>query len=340
MYPVPAPRRRAVALAPGLAAAAAAVGLAFAAARILPGIPALTWCVVLGLALGSVPLPRAAVRFRASLDAGLDVAAMHLMRAGIVLLGLQLALSDVVALGWAGLAAVAGVVAVAFAATWAAARAAGLPGDQPVLLAAGFSICGASAVGALAQARGTSRDAGLPVALVTLCGTLAIAALPAANLLLGLGPVAFGHWVGASVHDVGQVVATAQSAGSAALAAAVVVKLVRVLALAPVAIAGGWLARSGNDAGASRCPPLVPWFVAGFAAACLLRSTGWVPAPVLDGAHVAQELLLGAALVGLGFAIRPRELLGQARRALGVALVAWAAVAAAGLGAAWIIAST
>ncbi len=77
------------------------------------------------------------------------------------------------------------------------------------------------------------RDTVVPIALVTLCGTLAIGVLPLLQVPLGLNSVQFGHW-GASVHDVGQVVATAQTAGPAALAGALLIKLTRVLMLAPM----------------------------------------------------------------------------------------------------------
>ncbi|MFB0834202.1 putative sulfate exporter family transporter [Arthrobacter halodurans] len=328
-------------LLPGLAAAAAVVAAAFGLHALLPGAPALSLCVLLGALASNLPWGPAAARGRtgaaggkARVSPGMAWAARHLMRAGIVLLGLQLVLADVAALGVGGVAAIAVAVAVAFGGTWLAAKLFRLPGDQPVLLAAGFSICGASAIGAMAQARGSQRDAPVPVALVTLCGTLAIAALPAANAALGLGAVDFGRWVGASVHDVGQVVATAQTAGAAALAAAVVVKLVRVLALAPVTLLGALAARRAPGGGAARAgAPLVPLFVAGFAAMVALRSTGLLPDAVLDAAAVAQHLLLAGALVGLGFAIDVRALFRTAWRATAAALTAWLVVAAAGLGA-------
>ncbi|GAA3695308.1 putative sulfate exporter family transporter [Zhihengliuella alba] len=337
---------------PGLGAAAAVVALAFAVAALLPAVPAMTLCVVAGAVLGNSPWtgPRPGRRGGASLSPGMDYAGTLLMRAGIVLLGLQLVLADVAALGAAGIAAVLGVVVVAFAGTWAIGKALRLPGDQPTLLAAGFSICGASAIGAVSQARGTARDASVPLALVTLCGTLSIAALPLLNTVLGLDTATFGHWVGASVHDVGQVVATADIAdaatqaspaqaavGTTALAAAVVVKLLRVLALAPVATLGAWSARRTAPGRGGTLPPLVPAFVVGFALMVAVRATGLVPAAVLDAARPVQEVLLGAALVGLGYAIDVRALLGSAGRATAAALIAWVLVALAGLGAAALI---
>uniref|UniRef100_UPI0011B02D96 YeiH family protein n=1 Tax=Streptomyces sp. SM1 TaxID=402229 RepID=UPI0011B02D96 len=199
----------------GLALAALGVAVAWGVHRLLPAVPMLTAAVVLGIVAAHLPRLRTVVRTTAR--PGLSCAGKRLMRAGIVLLGLRLAFDDIRALGWATVLMVFGVVAVTLLGTWWLGRRLGLPGDQPLLIAAGYAVCGASAIGAVGEARGSDeRDAATSVALVTLCGTLAIAVLPLLQGVLGLADAEFGRWVGASVHDVGQVVATAQTAGAAA----------------------------------------------------------------------------------------------------------------------------
>ncbi len=221
------------ALLPGLAAAASAVLVAWMLHLALPWLPLLTAAVVLGIVVGQLPW------FAPALDhvlkPGIRFSAKTLMRAGVVLLGLKLSLGDIAGLGAVAILAIVALVIVTFFGTWVLGILMRLPGSEPLLVAAGFSICGASAIGAMSAAtRSKPEEQATPVALVTLCGTLAIAVLPALQAPLGLSNAEFGHWVGASVHDVGQVVATAQTAGSAALAIAVVVKLTRVLMLAPM----------------------------------------------------------------------------------------------------------
>ncbi|WP_149547705.1 YeiH family protein [Streptomyces marokkonensis] len=311
----------------GLALAALGVAVAWGVHRVVPGVPMLTAAVVLGVAAAHLPRLRAVVRTTAR--PGLSFAGKRLMRAGIVLLGLRLAFDDVRALGWATVLMVLGVVTVTLLGTWWLGRRLGLPGDQPLLIAAGYAVCGASAIGAVGEARGSDeRDAATSVALVTLCGTLAIAVLPLLQGVLGLSDAEFGRWAGASVHDVGQVVATAQTAGGAALGEAVLVKLMRVALLAPIvaAVALGVRRGRGRGAGAARVP-LVPLFVVGFLAAVALRSTGLLPAPALDAAHAAQELLLAAALFGLGSAVDLRTLTRTGTRVAVLGLCAWAVVA-------------
>ncbi|MFE2725777.1 YeiH family protein [Kitasatospora sp. NPDC059327] len=315
--------------APGLLLAALGVVAALAVHAAVPAVPKLTAAVVLGMAAAHLPGLRPVVRGVAR--PGLSMAGRRLMRLGIVLLGLKLGLDDVLGLGWATVAMVIAVVAATFAGTLWLGRRLGLPGDQPLLVATGYSICGASAIGAVSQAAGSEEeDVAASVALVTLCGTLAIAVLPLLHQPLGLGDAEFGRWVGASVHDVGQVVATAQTGGAGALREAVLVKLMRVVLLAPL-VAGVAVAvrraRRDAPAAAGKRPPIVPLFVAGFLAMIALRTTGVLPDRALTLAGDAQELLLAAALFGLGSAVHLPTLLRTGGRIALLGLASWVMVA-------------
>ncbi|MDY0946691.1 putative sulfate exporter family transporter [Frigoribacterium sp. CFBP9039] len=316
---------------PGVAVAAIALGLAWGVHLLLPAVPILTVCVLLGIVVAQIPQARSALD--GVLAPGLTLSAKRLLRIGVVLLGLKLSLVDVAGLGWLTIVVVIAILAATFFVTWALGRWARLPGDQPLLLAAGFSICGASAIGAMsAVTRDRGRDAATPVALVTLCGTAAIAILPPIGAALGLTDMQFGAWTGASVHDVGQVVATAQTAGASALAIAVVVKLTRVVMLAPVvAITSVVIRRRGGGAGTR--PPIVPLFVVGFLIAVVIRTFLPIPETVVGAADVAQTVLLGLALFGLGTGIRFEKLVRTGGRAVAVGLASWLFIAVVSLGA-------
>jgi uncharacterized integral membrane protein (TIGR00698 family) len=325
------PSRPAPAACAGLVLTGVAVAVAWVANRVWPTLSPLTAAVVLGVVAANA-LPSAV---RSAARPGVQIAAKRVMRLGIVLLGLQLALGDVLHLGWRTLVFVVAAVFVTFFGTQWIGRRLGLPGRQPLLIATGFAICGASAVAAM---EGVTRRPGTPdddpdpvvaVALVTLCGSLAILVLPLLRVPLGLTPAAFGSWVGASVHDVGQTVATAARVPGA-LTAAVVVKLTRVVLLAPL-VAGVALVRTrrrGTPAVGGRRPPVMPLFVAGFLAAIAVASSGLLPRAVLSVAHGVQEVLLTAALVGLGTGISLPTLRRTGGRALALGLLAWLLVAA------------
>ena len=306
------------------------MGVALLVHLLVPAVPQLTVCVVLGVVAAQVwPAQRV---LDGPLAPGIAVAAKRCMRFGVVLLGLQLVFADLVGLGLPTVLAVIAVVVVAFAGTSVIGRLAGLPGWEPLLLASGFAICGASAIGAMAAVtRSDAREQSRPVALVTLCGTLAIVVLPLIGTAAGMGPEAFGRWTGAGVHDVGQVVATAQQFGAAALSVAIVVKLLRVLLLAPlVAVAGLVLRRRGIGEGERRAP-IVPLFVIGFLVAVAVRSLLPLPPEVLAAAQLVQTVLLGMALFGLGAGIRLRELAGTGGRTALAGLSAWVLIAVAAL---------
>ena len=313
----------------GLALALLAVGAGFAVHLAVPAIPQLTVCVVLGVVAGLIPAATRALD--GPLKPGIGTAARRCLRIGVVLLGLQLAFGDLLRLGWLTVLAVIGVTAVAFAGTYVIGRLARLPGNEPVLLAAGFAICGASAVGAMAAVtRSDAREQSRPVALVTLCGTLAIVVLPLIATAAHLTTDQFGRWTGAGVHDVGQVVATAQQWGSAALAVAIVVKLLRVLLLAPLVAGAGLVLRLRGATEGARAP-IVPLFVVGFVVAVVLRSVLPIPQPVLDAAQLLQTVLLGMALFALGSGIRFRALASTGPATAVAGLAAWALVAVAAL---------
>jgi len=340
MIGTPVGARRAL---PGVVVAGLAALLALALHTAFPVVPLLTASVLLGMVVGQLP---AFQRLAAGvLKPGLGITAKRFMRLGIVLLGLKLSLVDIAGLGWVTLATTVAIVVVTFFVTLWLGRAIGLTGPEPLLIATGFSICGASAIGAMSGVvKAKDEEQATPVALVTLCGTLAIFVLPALRGPLGLTDEQFGHWVGASVHDVGQVVATAQIAGTSALAVAVVVKLTRVVLLAPMVAAAATVERrrlqavaagagaTAEDVAASR-PPIVPLFVAGFIAAVLVRTLLPVPAAVLDVADGLQTALLAMALFALGAAIRVRTLVTTGWRALVVGLGSWLLIAVLALAA-------
>lgn len=321
-------------IAPGLSAAVTGLLVSWGIHSLFPAVPLLTLAVALGIIVGQIRPLQAVIA--GPWAAGLSFSAKSLMRVGIVLLGLKLSLIDIAGLGVVGILTTVGVVVLAFFGTLLLGRLLKLPGQQPLLIATGFAICGASAIGAMSGVvRAKKEETATAVALVTLCGTLAIAVLPLLWHPLGMTNLQFGHWVGAGVHDVGQVVATASIAGPAALAVAVVVKLTRVLMLAPAVGIASVIERRravAPELGAKR-PPLMPLFVAGFIAAVLVRTFVPLPEVVLSVADTAQTVLLALALFGLGSAVHLRSLVTTGWRALVVGLLSWALIAALAYGA-------
>ena len=322
---------------PGLLFAAAGVSVAYAVSAPFDMVGPMVAAIVLGVVVGNV------ARVPSVLEPGLAVASKRVLRIGIVVLGLRLSLHDVAGLGAGMILTVIAVVAGGIVTGVAIGRALGIGRRQRLLIACGIAICGAAAVAAVAGVLGGRADGGkvsdgeddgdrgrdggkaganaegagepglresvaAAIALVVVFGTLMIALVPMLGHALGLTDMEVGMWGGASVHEVAQVVAIGGSVGGAALGAAVVIKLGRVLMLVPVMAVLGVVERrrirAAGGGGDVDLPPIMPLFVAGFLAMVAVRSTGVVPQGVLDAAGVAEQLLLGAAMFALGVGVR------------------------------------
>jgi uncharacterized integral membrane protein (TIGR00698 family) len=200
-----------------------------------------------------------------------------------------------------------------------------------VLVAVGFSICGVSAIAAANGVVEAEEDeVTFAVALVTLCGTLAIVVLPPLREPLGFGREAYGAWVGAGVHDVAQVVATSSTAGGLALATAVVVKLTRVMLLGPL-VALLVVQRSRSTPQRGRVP-LVPRFVVLFVAAIAVASTHVLSDGTIGRLDDVRTVLLGMALFALGARVHIGRLLRIGVRPLVLGIASWTLIAALAYG--------
>jgi uncharacterized integral membrane protein (TIGR00698 family) len=310
---------------PGTVAAAALGAIALGIASAVHALPAPLLALALGAALA------AGFRRLPAVRPGLAIAAGPGLRLGVGLLGLQVGLDRVLQLGpWALLLATA-VVTTSLATAELAGRLLGVDRPLRLLIGSGFGICGASAVAATRDAAGADdHDVAVAVTLVTVCGTLAVIALPLLRPVLpGLGSQdTYGVLIGASVHDVAQVIAAASVAGSLALQTAVVVKLTRVVLLAPTVAAVGALTRAGTATTArtpTRTTPL-PWFIALFLALVIARSLLDVPPAVIAGAGRLQAFLLACALAAIGARTSATTFRRMRPAVLGLAALVWAAI--------------
>lgn len=260
-------------LAPGIAMAALASAVSMALAALAASLGAgfvspLIISLVLGAIVGSTWRVPAVAR------PGTAWTARRVLRAGIVLLGLDLSLRELLGIGWAGAVVIVVTVACTFTGTLLVGRLMGVAERTRLYVATGFSICGAAAIAAMeatmseidqaqtrteaaavrpeaadvpqdvqkaqAELRASAREAtnanalGTSLALVAIYGALMVVLLPWLTGLIGLNDHDAGLWIGASTHEVAHVVAAGGLVSSAALAVATISKLGRVVLLAPL----------------------------------------------------------------------------------------------------------
>jgi uncharacterized integral membrane protein (TIGR00698 family) len=313
---------RLIATAPGLALTGA-VALAALLLRSIPGVSILS-PMILATLLGMifhnvVGTPEWA-------KAGVKFSLRRILRLGIVLLGLQLMASQVVQVGVLGALIIATTLFATFAFTKWLGALMGVDRKMAELIAAGTSICGASAVIATnTVTEGSDEDVAYAVACVTVFGTIAMFLYPALPGPLHLSPQAFGLWSGASIHEIAQVIGAAFQDGPVAGETATVAKLTRVMMLAPLVIGLGVIAarRSAHAAnGAKRAAPPMPWFVLGFVAMMILNSLVTIPAPAKAIIVPATTFMLSMALAAMGLETDFRKLKAEGWKPLALAAIA------------------
>lgn len=281
----------------GVAFTAAIAGFAFA----LRTIPAISFLSPLILAIVIGMAWRNVIGVPDSMGPGIRFALRRLLRLGIVLLGFQLTVSQVLSVGGTGMAIIAFGLVTTFLFTIWLGRLLGVDAKLAELIAAGTSICGASAVvAANAVTRASDEDAAYGVACVTVFGSVAMFVYPLLPDLLSISPQAYGLWAGASIHEVAQVVAAAFQNGSVSGEQATIAKLSRVMMLAPMIIVLGLLAHSPAP-GESRLRGVqIPWFVLAFVAVVGINSVIALPAAAKDGIALVTVFLLSVALAAMG----------------------------------------
>lgn len=304
-----------------------------AAAVLLHRVPALSSVSPMMLAILIGILVRNIAAVPPAALAGTGFLVRHGLRFGIVLLGIRLTLGDITGLGGTTILITVACVFGTFFVTIGLGRLLGIPRHLAELIAAGTSICGASAVIAIhAVRRGPDEDMAYAIATVTLLGSIAMVSYPLLAAPLGLDAASFGIWTGATVHEVAQVTAAAYQQGDLAGNLGTVTKLGRVVLLVPVALGvllSMRMRQTAEGKAGGRAP--VPWFVAGFFAVVVLNSVVEVPQATAGAVRTTSELLLVLGLAAAGLQAHLTSLLRVGLRPVLVAFGAWLFIATLGL---------
>ena len=293
-------------LAPGIALCAAIALAAMGLQRLeehwtgRPWLEALVIAILLGTTARTLWTPGA------RWIPGIGFSAKTLLEIAVMLLGASISFQAVLDAGAALIIGIAVVVALAIAASYALCRWLGLPRRMAVLVACGNSICGNSAIAAVAPVIGAKPgDVASSIAFTAVLGVIVVLTLPLLVPLLGLSHTQYGVLAGLTVYAVPQVLAATVPVGLVSTQLGTLVKLVRVLMLGPVVVLLSILAGRG----ASTPKPglsfsrLVPWFIVGFLGLALLRSLGAIPDIVLQAVMPAATLLTVISMAALGLGV-------------------------------------
>lgn len=230
---------------------------------------------------------------------GIELASKTLLRAGVALLGFRLSLTEIASLGAGSLLSVAGLLVATIFFGILVAPLLGRHWRFGLLTGGAVAICGASAALAISaglpKREGIEKDTLFTVMAVTTLSTVAMVTYPILARLLGFDDAQTGFLIGATIHDVAQVVGAGYSVGEVAGDLATLVKLERVAMLPVVLLAITFACGKGEGKRAG-----LPLFLIGFVICVLINSTGLVPPVVQTSAATLSQWLLITAIAGLG----------------------------------------
>jgi len=272
-----------------------------------PYVEAIVIAILLGIAIRAIWEPDRRWLM------GIAFAAKQLLEVAVALLGASLTFGAIAASGMVLLGAIVAIVILALGASFGICRLLGLPTRLSILIACGNSICGNSAIAAVAPVIGASSDDIISsISFTAVLGVLVVLGLPLLIPLLHLSETQYGVLAGMTVYAVPQVLAATMPAGLVSTQIGTLVKLIRVMMLGPVvafiALSTRGL-RGDRSAATSRVAGFfttVPWFIVGFFALATLRSLSLLP----EGTVVPLQRMAGLltimsmAALGLGVDLR------------------------------------
>jgi uncharacterized integral membrane protein (TIGR00698 family) len=283
------------------------------------GGPTLLYALLLGMALNGVAVEGMA-------KAGIDFAARRVLRLGVALLGARITIDQIGALGWRGAVLIVAGVALTIGFGAVAARWLGQSRRLGILTGGATAICGASAALAIASVlprdEKSERELIFTVAGITALSTLAMIAYPVIVKMMALEPHAAGIFLGATIHDVAQVVGAGYSMSPEVGDTAVVTKLLRVAMLLPVVMVIALVVRHRlRGAGPRTGDPLLPPFLFGFAVLVAAGSLGLIPPAVGAVFNDVARACLVVAIAAVGLKTSARELQKVGARAAALLVV-------------------
>ncbi len=288
---------------PGLSIVVVISALAFLLARVPAvaalGMSALTIAILAGALLGNLGHQ---VLANPSTEPGFHFAQKTVLRVGVALYGLNLSLQQILQVGPEAIAAdlfvVASTIVVGW---WVGFRWLKMDRDTVLLASAGSGICGAAAVVATESVLGAApHKTSAAVGQVVLFGSLAMLVYPMLFGVLGIARAPFGIYVGSTVHEVAQAVAIGKTIGGATAENAVIVKMIRVMMLAPFLMVLGRLAPRETQPTRTATAPRLPWFAIAFIVIAIVHPYLGLPARALAALRTLDIVLLAAAMAALG----------------------------------------
>lgn len=321
---------------PGVLVAVAIAAIATYVGRFAPAVGPVLTALVIGLAISTARRPGA------RLVPGLTLASTFLLQCAVVLLGANLSLSSVYKVGVQTLPVLVGTLVVCLVGAKLIGRLLGIDRIVRTLIGVGTGVCGLSAIAAIAPVIGAAGvELATAVSTIFLFNVAAVVVFPVLGDALNLDPQTFGLFAGTAVNDTSSVVAAASVFSAAALSTAVVVKLVRSLAIIPISI-GLSLIEARREAKSNPRPwtvgrvvAMVPWFIGGFLVMVVANSVLHFTAPVHSILSWISSFLIAMALAAIGLSTDLPAMRRAGWRPIALGAILWLLVSCTALAIMW-----
>ncbi|MGI6091884.1 MAG: YeiH family putative sulfate export transporter [Veillonellaceae bacterium] len=313
-------------LLPGIAFAAVVAVPAWLLGKLFPIVGGPVFGIILGIMLAALKRPTV-------FDTGIKFTGKKVLQAAIILLGFEMNLFNVLAVGSQSLIIMIFTLAAAFITAWFMGSYLKLVGNTSILIAVGTAICGGSAIAATAPViSANDKEIAYAISTVFLFNIAAVFIFPFIGHLLDMSDIGFGIWAGTAINDTSSVVAAAYSYSPAAGEFATIVKLTRTLMIIPITLVlAVYTSRASQEPNKFNLVKIFPWFVLGFLATTIISTTGIIPAAICDLLGATGKFFIIMAMAAIGLNTHVVQLLSNGIRPILLGLSCWIAVAVVSL---------
>ncbi len=276
--------------------------------------------LVIGIVMGIFYANTLHNKLPSAWESGITFSGKKILRFAIVIYGFRITFQQIMAVGMEGFLVSLIMLSTTFIlGTWLGNKIFGMEKDTSMLTASGASVCGAAAVLATEPVlKAEGHKTAIAVSMVVLFGTISMFLYPVlyttiiehATGFLHMTPRQFGIYVGGTIHEVAQVVAVPASVPNspAEMAnSAVIVKMTRVIMIAPMLIVLGlylsYQAKKDGGEGAD-VKLVIPWFAVYFIGVAAFNSFHLIPENIVNNINIVDTFLLTMAMTALGMGTR------------------------------------
>jgi uncharacterized integral membrane protein (TIGR00698 family) len=282
--------------------------------------------LIVGILMGAVIGNVAGAHLPSSWGDGITFSAKKILRLAIILYGFRITFAQIADVGMAGFVLDVLMVSLTlFIGIFVGTRWLGMDKETAIMTSCGAAICGAAAVVATEPVvKAEAHQTAIAVATVVIFGTIAMFLYPLVYRT-GIVPMTediFGIYIGASVHEVAHVVGAGEAVSAATANTAVIVKMTRVMLLAPALLAIGWfLNRQESKETDAKTALVIPWFAVGFVAVAGFNSLGLLGEGLVQQLIDLDTFLLTMAMTALGLSTVVSKFKGIGWKPIQLALV-------------------